>query len=220
MVEQPEKYRGPGASAPKNTRALRKRAFRWAVSAALLLACFVSFSGAVLEMECRGGGGAIWSHFRRRAINSYALTWEGHKWCVFILTSRLQYDLQMEPSKPMTFEYSTTGRPASLDLFECRPIASANWHDFGWQSLGLFQSDGSFLVRLYYFPAWVLYVIGALAFLAFARPWIVTLVYRRIRPGTCPKCGYDLRASSSRCPECGTPVTAAGGGTMTGSAVI
>ena len=40
--------------------------------------------------------------------------------------------------------------------------------------------------------------------------WLLLIPSRkrqqRLKRGLCVECGYDLRASSERCPECGTPV--------------
>lgn len=47
-------------------------------------------------------------------------------------------------------------------------------------------------------PDWMLLSVVAvpMAYLMFRR-------YRATRPGRCPGCGYDLRATPRRCPECG-----------------
>lgn len=49
-------------------------------------------------------------------------------------------------------------------------------------------------------PYWALFTFTTL--LPLVRTWR-WLRRRRRGPGICPKCGYDLRASPDRCPECG-----------------
>jgi hypothetical protein len=51
-------------------------------------------------------------------------------------------------------------------------------------------------------PHWSLAAVAALLPAAYAALWWRSR--RRTRPGLCPKCGYDLRATPGRCPECGT----------------
>jgi hypothetical protein len=51
-------------------------------------------------------------------------------------------------------------------------------------------------------PAW--FIVLAFLILPFWRVGHFTRARRRRRAGLCPACGYDLRATPGRCPECGT----------------
>jgi hypothetical protein len=52
-------------------------------------------------------------------------------------------------------------------------------------------------------PHWSLMVLSTAAAIGFSRKAL--LESWRTREGHCRACGYDLRASPDRCPECGTP---------------
>lgn len=72
--------------------------------------------------------------------------------------------------------------------------------------IGQLESFSTYLVALKV-PYWLLMIVTGVA----ARPWLRAawrehLIGRRASLGQCLACGYDLRASPDRCPECGSPI--------------
>jgi hypothetical protein len=53
----------------------------------------------------------------------------------------------------------------------------------------------------FWFPHWAL--LPPLMVLPIYGVWLRSRVRRRAAAGLCPLCGYDLRATPDRCPECG-----------------
>jgi hypothetical protein len=59
--------------------------------------------------------------------------------------------------------------------------------------------------RLLVVPFWSLFLLtGTPAGIVLLRKIVVARIRSRKAKGLCPNCGYDLRATKQRCPECGT----------------
>jgi hypothetical protein len=112
---------------------------------------------------------------------------------------------------------ATTGVTPPVDASHCGAFVSRNFvlvYDppdvldhtgllgFGHASVALGATGSASVLSV---PFW------AVAALTLVAPAI--MLQRRLkdrrwrRAGLCPTCGYDLRASRGRCPECGTPAT-------------
>jgi len=104
-------------------------------------------------------------------------------------------------------EYLALPENFNKETIEANAHAPHWWQDltYGKQYVGDRQGTGfifnsKFLINIGV-PYWFICLITALA------PAIrLTARLRRKRhpPGLCPKCGYDLRATPDRCPECGS----------------
>ena len=94
-----------------------------------------------------------------------------------------------------------TARGAATDLAALSPSGLATdlaFAGFGYRTV--VRPDE--FRRAVFVPFWA--IAAALLTLPAARAIAFARRRRRVPAGRCPACGYDLRATPDRCPECGT----------------
>ncbi len=92
------------------------------------------------------------------------------------------------------------GGPA--DMFWAGGLGNDSWHGFGVcrsNSLLIIPSGVAMLAPTWFVIAVLLLPMGLWAILGWRQR-------RRLKVGHCVNCGYDLRASPDKCPECGKVV--------------
>jgi hypothetical protein len=79
------------------------------------------------------------------------------------------------------------------------------WRGFQWLRRVTTAPDSWAVQRSIVAPYWVVGLMtAALPALWLRRRLLLRRAARRSRAGLCPSCGYDMRATPGRCPECGT----------------
>jgi hypothetical protein len=127
-----------------------------------------------------------------------------------LIWDQLQYDFLPGQQPPEYYRGAVRG-PAWASVPARQTRIDLARQPLGWAGIGAVVLPGAnslatYTVTSIAIPYWLVVLVAALL------PGRSVVRYGRYRyrrafkPGVCRSCGYDLRASPDRCPECGAPL--------------
>jgi hypothetical protein len=127
---------------------------------------------------------------------------------VFQVHGRLQFRNESRTISPervrLEMEHPTR-QYAKVETLYAERAGNEVWNRAGFGYSTRVHRDPYYRDQRLYLPHWFLVLLLGLAPVAWlVRHWESREIARRRRGGLCLHCGYDLRATPDRCPECGT----------------
>jgi hypothetical protein len=174
-----------------------KRLGRWAFNILAGLSLLLCVAALAVSARSRWATDRFCIRYSSRSFYIY----QARQTLALKLSVRVAPDDQVPDARLSGWRDS--GPPDDLDAhFAGLPRHAADTGILGFRFLA-YDEDAYGLSRGY--ELWLPTI--ALAALPAAVPALWLRARRRRRPGLCPNCSYDLRATPDRCPECGTAVT-------------
>jgi hypothetical protein len=136
--------------------------------------------------------------------DAWGWTWEKGALSAGLASGRLRISriLLLDESRYAPPWYAHTSYPPRSDPPTTRFPTTLRNLGFAWEKTSAAgQHDTTMLIV----PLWLPACLAALLPLRWRALHVRWRADRRIRAGQCPRCGYDLRATPDRCPECGKP---------------
>ena len=161
----------------------------------------------------------LFSHYERRALHvnvgdlTTRLAWsEGRVWFIYLspeLTAPPAHLRVTAPKLNVHFRdprISTYNYTDLLEMYDRQKVPEArSFLGLVWDSEYVNGRGTALLARYCAVPHWLL-IAMTVGLYALCSRYLLCHMRIRQRRGMCPNCGYDLRATSDRCPECGIAV--------------
>jgi hypothetical protein len=182
-----------------------------------LLLCLASVALCVRSYWV--GDQLYWSRWTSAGMPASPGTLRMHETAVFLVSGRggLAVEFRIQEVQWQSGERAHNQVPGTEFLRSANDkpeYPDAKPVDTVWRRLGFGHWSATYGLgytatsRRLWAPAWFV----AAMFTLWPAAWMLSRARarRRARRGLCPACGYDLRATPERCPECGTMAVGAG----------